>query len=202
MRGIGTRRDCGRTTVTAFPDSCRLWPACGALDRLLTALSRVRKGFLPIDDPRKGLGKWELMFRQQLVSIGVRENRRALLRRGFLRGSLFLFCGKKRQASSQKTPRDSNPGVLFPLFPQDVTRFHPVSFDSPIFESPTGVRKPPGWSRSAPGILARNSRTLALTLLSELTTRSHSDPGFVTSSRRWVATGNHPLPRFCRELPR
>lgn len=58
----------------------------GALDRLLTILSRVRRGSLPIDDPYLGLGKRELMLHQQVASIRTRENRRALFRRGFLPG--------------------------------------------------------------------------------------------------------------------
>jgi len=76
----------------------------GALDRLLTALSRVRRGSLPIDDPYLGLGKRELILHQQVASIRTRENRRALFRRGSLPGSSFLFCVPAVQTSSQKTP--------------------------------------------------------------------------------------------------
>ena len=65
----------------------RFWSARGALDKLLTALSRVRRGSLPFDDTSLGLGKWELTPPQRVASIVTRENRSALFRRGSLPGS-------------------------------------------------------------------------------------------------------------------
>jgi hypothetical protein len=126
-----------------------------------------------------------------------------MVRRGLCTGSSFLFCELAVQASLRKTPSGSPPGVFsFPPFQQDVTSPRPLHWRSLFRESPNGLRKTPGWSLPDPGISVQNSRTLALTPLSELTTRSLSDANALLLMGNWPSrriSPHQPLgisPRF------
>ena len=121
------------------------------LERLLTALSRVRRGSVPFASHRKGLEKREVRSNQQVASIRRRENRRALFRRGSHPASSFLFCVLTRQTSSQKTPRGSPPGVLaFPPCPQRFATDPVGRLDSLFRERTNRVRKEHSGSRPHP----------------------------------------------------